>query len=316
MARLQLVRRYSASCRLLGACAVLAALLFSSGPTYAQAEPSVSEQFQARIIEVARSLHDHPRLKKLSQQEREKVVEFITGNVLFVALHELAHAVIAELDLDVLGREEDAADDFAALQLLKVGSDLSHRVLVEAAKGWFFSDRRDRRDGEKLVFYDEHSLDQVRAYHIVCLIVGSNPGKFTDLAAEVKLPTERQATCSKDFAGVFRAWDRMLKSHRRGADDPKIKIDVVYGDGKGDLSTYAEGFRQVRLLETVAENAVERLAWPSPFTLEMRSCGDVNASWVTELRKLTVCYELAADFGELYRDYLFVPANAKRRKSK
>jgi len=316
MARLQLGRPNNATRRCLGACAVLAALLYSSGPIYPQPAPSVSEQFEARIIEVARSLHDHPRLKKLSQQEREKVVEFITGNVLFVVLHEMAHATIAELDLDVLGREEDAADGFAALQLLKIGTGLSHRVLVEAAKGWFFSDRRDRREGEKLVFYDEHSLDQVRAFNIVCLVVGSNPGKFTDLAAEVKLPAERQATCPKDFAAVFRAWDRMLKSHRRAADAPKTKIDVVYGDAKGDLGAYAQGFRLVRLLESVADYAAEQLAWPSPFTLEMRSCGDVNARWVTELHKLTVCYELAADFGELYRDFVVVPANAKRRKSK
>jgi putative metallopeptidase DUF4344 len=300
----------------LSACAVLVALVVGLGGVRAESPPSESEQFEARIREVANSLRDHPRLKKLSQQERERVVEFITGNVLFVVLHEMAHAAVSELDLDVLGREEDAADDFAALQLLKVGSALSHRVLVEAAKGWFFSDRRDRRDGEKLVFYDEHSLDQVRAYNIVCLIVGSSPGKFTDLANEVKLPADRQATCPKDFARVARSWDRVMKPHRRNGEQPKTRIEVVYEDVRGELSPYAQGFRGIRLLEAIAEHAADQLVWPSPFTLEMQSCGDINASWKSSDHKLTVCYELAADFGELYRDFVVRAAYAKRRKLK
>jgi plasmid stabilization system protein ParE len=291
-------------------------LLVGAQVIRAQSGPSESEQFKARINEVARSLQDHPRLRRLSQHEREKVVEFITGNILFVALHELAHAAVTELDLAVLGHEEDAADDFAAMQLINVGSDLSHRVLVEAAKGWFYSDRRDRRDGEKLVFYDEHSLDQVRAYNIVCLIVGSSPGKFTDLATEVKLPAERQETCPRDFATASRSWAKALKPHYRPAEQPKTKIEVVYGDAKGELTPYAQGFRVVQLLETVAEHAADGLAWPSPFTLEMQSCGDINARWVDTTRKLTICYELAADFGELYRDFAFASANVKKRRSK
>jgi hypothetical protein len=228
----------------------------------------------------------------------------------------MAHATVTEFDLSVLGREEDAADDFAALRLLKVGSAFSHRVLVEAAKGWFLSDRRDRQDGEKLVFYDEHSLDAVRAYNIVCLVVGSDPGKFTDLANEAKVPAERQETCPKDYTRVSRSWDTVLKPHRRAPEQPKTKIEVIYGEGKGNLDVYAQGFRSVRLLETVAEHAADQLRWPAPFTLEMQSCGFINATWTGSTRKLTICYELAADFAELYRDFNAVALATRKRKSK
>ncbi len=51
-------------------------------------------------------------------------------------------------------------------------------MLVEAAKGWFLSDRRDRRDGEPQAYFDEHGLDQQRAYNIVCLVcTGQIPPK-------------------------------------------------------------------------------------------------------------------------------------------
>jgi Putative metallopeptidase len=99
------------------------ALLLSAGAGVSQPTPldseeiqgrvAASEQIQARIVEVARNLKDNPRLGKLTQEERENAVQFVAGNMLFVLLHELAHAAIADLELPVLGREEDAADEFA-----------------------------------------------------------------------------------------------------------------------------------------------------------------------------------------------------------
>ena len=61
-------------------------------------------------------------------------------------------------------------------------------MLAEATKGWFLSARRDQKTGGKVVYYDEHGLDQQRAYQIVCLMVGSDKDKFKDLARETKLP--------------------------------------------------------------------------------------------------------------------------------
>jgi hypothetical protein len=41
------------------------------------------------------------------------------------------------------GRTEDAADTYAALRLIRSGSNFWHRVLIEAAEGWFLADRRE-----------------------------------------------------------------------------------------------------------------------------------------------------------------------------
>lgn len=292
---------------------VLTALSLGAASVSAQLPPAVpatsstpraqSEQFQAQIAEVARGLATNPKLKRLTQQQREDLVEFVVGNMLFVMLHELSHAVVSEFDIPVLGRDEDAADDFAVQRGLSVGSAFSHRVLTEAAKGWFYSDERDRRDGEALAFYDEHGLDKQRAYNIVCLMVGSDPALFKDLANQTKLPPERQQTCPNDYKKVARAWQRMLQEHRRSADQPKVNINVIYGEGKGDLAPFAAGFRSVHFLEVAAQNAADLLAWKMPFTLEMKTCGFINAAWVTETRNLTLCYELAQDFAELFRAF-------------
>jgi hypothetical protein len=254
--------------------------------------------------------------QSLPKIESQGLAEFVNGNMLFVLCHEMAHAAITQMGLPVLGRAEDAADSFAAVRMIRLGSVFSHRVLAEAATGWFLSDRRDQKTGEKINYYDEHGINQQRAYQIVCLMVGSDKNKFKDLASETELPEARQDSCAMDYSTASNSWDLVLKPHLRAADQPKTKVDVVYGEAKGRLEANARAARSILLLETVAEHVGEEFVWPAPFSLEMQSCGFPNASWTLATRKLTLCYELAADFEELYRDYGAAPTNGRKRKFK
>ena len=148
-------------------------------------------------------------------------------------------------------------------------------------------------------------------------LVGSDEDKFKSLADETNLPKERQKSCAGDYTRALNNWDAALRPHRRAPDQPKTKIDVTYGDGKGArLEVIAEVAREIRLLEPVAQLAADQLAWPTPFALEMQSCGFINAAWVASDHKLTLCYELAADFADLYREYGLAPANKRQRKNK
>jgi hypothetical protein len=251
---------------------------------------------------------DDPRLKNWSHEQRRALVQFVAGNMFFVLLHEMGHVHITEMGLPVLGREEDAADTFATVTLLKIGSAVTHRMLVEAAKGWFLSARRNEKEGITLAFYDEHGLDSQRAYWIVCLMVGSDPERFADLAEEVHLPETRRQTCVGDYSNASWSWNKVLEPHRRTPDEPKTTIDVIYGPDKDRFQIYAGSFRSVRLLETVAEHASDEWVWRAPFTLEVQSCDEPGSRWDLPTRKLTLCYEMAADFAQLYRDYASDPA--------
>ena len=291
-------------------------LVLAAKPVFAQADPPDIQQYQARLDAAAQALGSNPRYKKTSLKFRQQVVEFVNGNILFTVLHELGHAAVGEMALPVLGKDEDAADSFAAMRLIRFGSDFSHRVLVEAAKGWFLSARRDKAEGEQVDYYDMHGLDQQRAYQIVCFMVGSDPVQFKDLADETKLPNDRQKSCTRDYHKASSSWEMLLRPHLHSPDQPKTKIDVVYSEGKGDrLKTIAEVSRSIKLLETVAERSSDAFAWPEPFTMEAQTCGFPNAAWVQETHKLTVCYELAADFSDLYRTYGAVPTSSRKRKS-
>ena len=288
--------------------ALLVLMGFDAAPLGAQVVPAPSQQathsFHAKVDEAVRAFANEPAFKRIAAEKRLALVEFVVGNVLFVAAQEMGHALIAEMGLPVLGREEDAADEFAVLTALQHGEkDFSARVLIESAEGWFMDARRDKKIGDKPTYYDEHGVNEQRGYQIVCLVFGSNPVRFKELADETQLPDDRRRTCAWDYDTASRSWETVLAPHRRTVDQPKVQIQVNYGDIKGALALYAETFRALRFLETIAELAADRFAWRAPIAMEMRSCGEVGAKCIISTRTLRICYEMAQNFAELYRDY-------------
>jgi Putative metallopeptidase len=301
---------------LAGACAAMAQ------PAPSEAEKALqerlkagSEQFQARVAAAAREVENHPRLKGLSDQQRKGLVEFVVGNMLFALLHELGHAHIQEMGLPVLGREEDAADSYAITAMLKVGTNVSDRVLIAATRGWFLSAERGQKEGIPLAFYDEHGMDKQRAYQIVCLMVGSDPDKFADLADQVKMPEDRQATCGGDYSNASWSWETVLKPHLRAPDQPKQKIKVTYGL-VGEYAVMAQALRATGLMETLADYAANRFVWRRPITFDVKSCGQPDLHWELSTQKIITCYEMAQDFANLYRGYGLTPAKEPEAKTK
>jgi len=138
---------------------LLMVALVSASPLHAQKAAAEPKRMRAGIESAITEMAGDARMKKMSQQEQRDLVEFVAGNMLFVGFHEIGHALVSELHLPVLGREEDAADSFATLAMLEEGTEFSVNILVQAARGWFLLDRRDRKLGEMLSFYDEHGLD-------------------------------------------------------------------------------------------------------------------------------------------------------------
>jgi hypothetical protein len=65
----------------------------------------------------------------LSFENEEDIWTFDLGNLWFVFYHELAHAVIDQLNLPVVGGEEAAADQFATVTLATNGFEHIDRTL-------------------------------------------------------------------------------------------------------------------------------------------------------------------------------------------
>jgi hypothetical protein len=243
-----------------------------------------------------------PANKASPQNPRDKA-DFVIGNMLFVGFHEMGHALADQFHLPTLGRAEDAADSFATIALLDAGSEFAINVLVQAVRGLFLSDRRDRKQGEELDFSDAHGLDRQRAFQIVCLMVGSDKEQFKDLADWARMAPDRRRSCAADYESAKFAWRSLLEAHRRTDGQPTAAIEVAYQAGHDNLERYARSFQSIGFLEALSDYASSRYALPRPIKMEMASCGETNAVWMSSSNTETLCYELADDFFDLYEGY-------------
>jgi hypothetical protein len=300
------------------ACRVTAGLFVAAWPAMASAAtdaPRPITQIEERINEAVRARANDARFKGLTEKQRRERIEFVAANTLFALAHEVGHLLIAELGLPVLGREEDAADTFAVMNLLNLNYSFSDRVLMQSARGWFLSDRRNEREKVPRALYDEHALDTQRAYNIVCLMVGSNPESFRELATTAKMPEERQHSCRSDYLNASWSWKQALAPHLRKPDQPQVKVAVNYAKS-GKYRMFSRDFRPVLMLEEIAERLSARFNFQEPFSMEMKECGDPSAQWDRSTRTITICYELSTDFEKLHTHYAAAEQSVAKKPRK
>jgi hypothetical protein len=132
----------------------------------------------------------------------------VDGPVVFVLFHEAAHAVFHLLQVPVLGKEEDAADSFAAMSLLRMGDHMCHRMLRGAA--WAYRPESQPAELDISDFSDVHSLDAQRYYNILCLAYGSDQKGFADALTSGMLPEERAAGCGAEFQQARYAIQKLI----------------------------------------------------------------------------------------------------------
>lgn len=137
--------------------------------------------------------------------------EAVLGPFVFVYLHEIGHALFHLLEVPILGREEDAADQVATLALLRMGPEISKRTLATAA--WMYGHGAKTRTADESDFADVHPLDAQRYYNVLCLAYGSDPKEYAAAAAESRLPKERAESCDGEYRQVAYAARKLLAPH-------------------------------------------------------------------------------------------------------
>lgn len=138
----------------------------------------------------------------------ENLGTYAMGATIFVFLHELGHALIHQLDLPITGREEDAADEFAILVLLEIGEE--GKVAATAAALWLYAAGQQGGVSE-MAFWDEHSLNQQRAYDILINLYAADPVNFAFL--EQNISRDRLERGVRDLERKNKAWEALLAPH-------------------------------------------------------------------------------------------------------
>jgi hypothetical protein len=140
--------------------------------------------------------------------QRIPLEEAIEGPVAFVLFHEMGHAIYHLLKVPILGRQEDAADFFAAALMLRLGKGMTMHCLRGAA--WAYAVGAMSMMPDLSDFADIHSLDSQRYYNILCLAYGSDPDFFGPAMKRGQLPAERARECKWEYRQVRYALQQLV----------------------------------------------------------------------------------------------------------
>ncbi len=135
----------------------------------------------------------------------------VVGNLVDTLLHELGHAVFDILNIPVLGREEDAADQFSAFLMLQFGKDVARTGIKGAAYYYIWSE--SQRGTRAFPFYDVHGTPQQRLYNYLCLGYGGEPAAFQDFVDMGFLPKSRADNCAREYAQVKASFAKTILPH-------------------------------------------------------------------------------------------------------
>lgn len=104
-----------------------------------------------------------PALAETASDSRDEdpQADFVADNLVAIFYHELGHALIHQLDLPVLGREEDAADILSLLLIDDVWEpEVAEQIVANTAYAYALS--AAEREGDDPGFWDVHGHDMQR----------------------------------------------------------------------------------------------------------------------------------------------------------
>ena len=144
------------------------------------------------------------------------------GPVVDTFLHEAGHAIFDLLKIPVLGREEDAADQFAAYVVLQFAGDKRKKLIIGSAYGYASILRvRNVRDltrprlgfGRHITHADEHGTPAQRLYNLLCIAYGYDKNTFADVVNKGYLPADRAERCEDEYSQVDFAYRTLIAPH-------------------------------------------------------------------------------------------------------
>lgn len=133
--------------------------------------------------------------------------------MIYILIHEIAHALIHNYDLPIVGKEEDAADSLSSV-ILSEYFENGQEVILTAAD-FFDLISADRKEFTEEDFWDEHSLDEQRFYNALCHVYGSDPKKYAEIKKLAGFSTERAELCIEEYAKLVDSWSVLLKPYSK-----------------------------------------------------------------------------------------------------
>ena len=240
--------------------------------------------------------------------QAERIAEVVMGATMGVFFHELAHAMIGELELPATGPKEDTADEFSAYAMATMVQGEADPFLINlvtySSLSLYYSAEEKRRGGRPHRWQAEHAADIRRFRNYFCMLYGADPALYGNLADQFGFDRNTIKRCSTDYAKRSKAWDTLIEPHTRNlspdqpgthpAAAPGGQVSLAFGP-----THYRYGDMARRLLDEFLRGHLQALSrflvWPRNLLVEFRDCGTPNAYYDPDSGTITMCYELVEE---------------------
>lgn len=153
--------------------------------------------------------------------------------MLYVLLHEIAHAMIRMYDFPTLaGREENAADELTTVLLLEFFDD-GTEVVISAAD---LVDMRSRTKQETPAedFWERHDfLNEPRYYRSICNVYGSNPKEYPELLEGTGITQKGAQVCIDEYKKLVNDWTFLLGPYIKPAPEQPASAESTASSEEG-----------------------------------------------------------------------------------
>jgi hypothetical protein len=158
--------------------------------------------------------------------------EALVGQLLFAVAHEFGHAVYDLYNVPVLGRQEDAADQFATYFLLQFGGERAHRLIWGAAYAYhdYVSKLKDKAKVTLplAAFSSDHGAPEERFYNLVCIAYGYDAKIFASVVDKDYLPEARAKVCKYEYSNLAYAMKTLITPHVDDAQRRRVLAMTVF----------------------------------------------------------------------------------------
>jgi hypothetical protein len=165
--------------------------------------------------------------KKLQNLNSKRTV--FNGAIGFLLLHEVGHALIDLYNLQIVGREEDVADQMALLDTFEAPSatpQLQDTIFIGAL--WLLLNIDESELSEK-DFRNEHAMGKQRYYNVMCWAYGKDSIRFVDFKDQLQ---DRAPRCKDEYekglAGVKALWQPIVAQGPSTFPPFQVQVNQVY----------------------------------------------------------------------------------------
>lgn len=214
----------------------------------------------------------------LRAEETDPKADFVADNLVSVFYHELGHALIDQLELPVLGREEDAADILSVLLIDEVWEpDVAEQIVANNALAYAMR-AAEGAEGDP-AFWDVHGHDLQRYFTHVCLFYGADPEGREQFAIDADLPEERASGCAEERDLAEQSWWAFLEPLSEQAPGTALALNAAEDDFTAEI------------IGAEVEALNERFDLPREVRVDVTECGEINAFYIPDESRIMMCTE-------------------------